>query len=317
MKSKKTISFVIPIYNEEPGIPELIKQLSKYTYRKNRYIFEFILVENGSTDNSLKLLTPVARKDKRFIIIQLSKNVGCDRGLEAGMRFAKGDALIIMMADLQEPIALVDVFLNRWEHGYEIVYGIVEKRTASFIKNLFSVVFYKIINLLTGNMFAENASDFRLIDKKVYEVINSMQERNKYLRGLISWTGFKQIGVPFNRNKRFAGNSKSDISTVLTVAANGIFSFSYVPLRFISILGFTITCVSFILGIFYLYLYSIWGRVTPGATTTILLILFLFGVLFFVLGIISEYLVRIYEEVKKRPNYIVKETINATVTKSS
>ena len=171
-------------------------------------------------------------------------------------------------------------------------------------------MFYKVINLLTGNMFPENASDFRLIDKKVYQAINNMQERNKYLRGLIAWTGFKQIGIPFDRKNRFAGESKANFLTVLKVAANGIFSFSYLPLRFVTGLGIAITIFSFLMIGFYLYLFIIWGRVAPGTTTIILLLLFLFGTLFFVLGIISEYLVRIYEEVKNRPTYIVKNKIN-------
>jgi len=310
MKSKKFISIVVPVYNEEKVIPELIKRLTIFINKNSNYNFEVIFIEHGSVDNSFVLLQKFAIKDRRIKILQLSKNFGCDGGIAAGMRFATGDACVIMMADLQEPIGLISDFIKKWEDGYEIVYGIVKKRTASFFRNINSILFYKVINLLTKNMFPENASDFRLIDKKVYETINQMGEQNKYLRGLIMWTGFKHIGIPFNRAKRFAGESKANFLTVLKVAVNGIFSFSYIPLRFISILGFMITLASFILGIFYLYLYSIWGRVTPGATTTILLILFLFGILFFVLGIISEYLVRIYEEVKKRPNFIIKNKIN-------
>jgi dolichol-phosphate mannosyltransferase len=310
MDSKKLISIVIPIYNEELGIGELIKRLTQFINRNKNYDFELILVENGSIDNSYKLLQRYAEKDSRIKVIQLARNVGTDGGLEAAMQYSKGDALVIMMADLQEPVELISDFIKKWEQGYEIVYGKVKKRTGKFFRNIFSILFYRIINLLTGNMFPENASDFRLIDKKVYQTINNMKERNKYLRGLIAWTGFKQIGIPFDRSKRFAGESKANLLTVLKVAVNGIFSFSYIPLRFISILGFMITLASFMLGIFYLYLYSVWGRVAPGATTTILLLLFLFGILFFVLGIISEYLVRIYEEVKSRPTYIVKNKIN-------
>lgn len=310
MKLKKLISIVVPVYNEELGIAELVNQLTKFANKIKVYDFEFLLVENGSIDDSYKLLESYANKDSRIKIIQLARNVGCDGGIEAGMQHAKGDGLVIMMADLQEPVELISEFIKKWEQGYEIVYGKVKKRTGKFFRNIFSILFYKLINLLTGNMFPENASDFRLIDKKVYQTINNMQERNKYLRGLIAWTGFKQVGVSFDRNNRFAGESKANFMNVLSVAVNGIFSFSYVPLRFISILGFMITLASFMLAIFYLYLYSIWGRVTPGATTTILLILFLFGILFFVLGIISEYLVRIYEEVKSRPTYIIKNKIN-------
>lgn len=304
------ISIVIPIYNEELGIPELIKQLTKFINVNKNYDFEIIFVEHGSVDNSFALLQKFAEKDQRIKILQLSKNFGCDGGIAAGMRFATGDACVIMMADLQEPIELIKNFIEKWEMGYEIVYGQVKKRTASFFRNINSILFYKTINLLTGNMFPENASDFRLIDKKVYETINQMGEQNKYLRGLIMWTGFKHIGITFDRKKRFAGESKANFITVLKVAMNGIFSFSYLPLRFVTGLGIAITIVSFLMILFYLYLFIVHGREAPGTTTIILLTLSLFGILFFVLGIISEYLARIYDEVKNRPTYIIKNKIN-------
>lgn len=310
MKSKKLISIVIPIYNESLGIPELVKQLTKFIDKNKNYDFELILVENGSIDNSYKLLQRYAEKDSRVKIIQLAKNVGCDGGITAGMRFAKGNACVIMMADLQEPVELISDFIKKWEQGYEIVYGKVKKRAGKFFRNTFSVLFYKLINLLTGNMFPENASDFRLIDKKVYQAINQMREQNKYLRGLVMWTGFKHIGITFDRKKRFAGESKASFITVLKVALNGIFSFSYLPLRFVTILGIGITFISFFMIVFYLYLFIVYGREAPGATTMILLTLSLFGILFFVLGIISEYLARIYDEVKARPSFIIKNKVN-------
>lgn len=310
MKFKKLISVVVPIYNEELGISELISQLTKFINKNISYDFEIIFVEHGSVDNSFLLLQKFAKKDNRIKILQLSKNFGCDGGIAAGMRFATGDACVIMMADLQEPIELISEFIKKWEQGYEIVYGLVRKRTAGLLRNLNSLLFYKIINFLTKNVFPENASDFRLIDKKVYETINNMGEQNKYLRGLVMWTGFKNIGIPFNRTKRFAGESKADFKTVLSVALNGIFSFSYLPLRFVTFLGIGITIISFLMIIFYLYLFFVHGREAPGAATMILLTLSLFGILFFVLGIISEYLARIYDEVKNRPTYIVKDKIN-------
>lgn len=310
MNTKKLISFVIPVYNEELVLGELIKQLLKFISQINNYNFEIIFVENGSIDSSFEILNKFAKKEKNIKILQLSKNVGCDGGIEAGIHHAKGDAVVIMMSDLQEPISLVKSFIDKWEEGYEIIYGIVKKRTSGFLKNTSSVLFYKLINKLTGNMFPENASDFRLIDKKVYELIKTMPEQNKYLRGLIIWTGFKQIGIPFNREKRFAGKSKANLKTVLKVAFNGIFSFSYIPLRLVSILGILITIFSSILIIFYLYLFLVYGREAPGIMTIILILLFLFGLLFFALGIISEYLARIYNEVKKRPLFIEKNKIN-------
>lgn len=306
----KKISIVIPLYNEEKVISELIKQLTQFARTILSYQCEFILVENGSSDHSYALLNQYAKKDARIKILQLSRNFGCDGGITAGMRYATGHACVILMADMQEPIHLIAEFIHQWEKGYEIVYGIVKKRQGNKLRNMSSRLFYKVINTLAQTKFPENASDFRLIDKKVYTAINNMPEQNKYLRGLVMWTGFRHIGIPFDRKKRFAGESKANFATVLSVAFNGIFSFSYLPLRLVSYLGISLTFFSFILGLFYLALFFIYGRVAPGSATIILITLFLFGVLFFILGIISEYIARIYDEVKRRPHFIVNKTVN-------
>lgn len=308
--SKKLISFVIPVYNEEDAIPALLKEMSSFISKNHSYDFEVIYVENGSHDTSYELLVQAAKKEPRFKILQLSRNFECDGGIAAGMHYAKGDACVVMMADLQEPLWVVLEFIKKWEEGYDIVYGIVEKRTGSPMRNWLSVKYYKLLNMATNNAFPESVSDFRLIDKRVVDAINSMPEQNKYLRGLVMWTGFKHTGIKFDRLERVAGESKADLITVLRVAKNGLFSFSYLPLRFVSYLGIGMTIISFILIVFYLILFIIQGRVAPGITSILLLLLFLFGVLFFILGIMSEYIARIYEEAKRRPTHIVKNTIN-------
>lgn len=307
---KKLLSIVIPVYNEEEVIPELIRRLISFMDNYSKYNFEVIMVENGSTDASFLKLVKYAREDSRIKILQLSRNFTSDGGIAVGIRFAKGDATIIMMADLQEPVEMIKDFVEKWQEGYDIVYGSVRKRTAGFFRNFCSVLFYKIINKLTNNIFPENASDFRLIDKKVSLTLNLMDEQNKYLRGLIAWMGFKQAGIPFNRSKRFAGKSKANFLTVFNLALNAIFSFSYLPLRLVSVLGLGITILSLLLIIFYLILFLIYGRIAPGIMTIILVMLFMFGLLFFALGIISEYLLRIYDEVKGRPSFIVKQKVN-------
>ena len=217
----KKISFVIPVYNEEETIPALIQEISRYINKNHNFNFEVILVENGSGDTSFNLLKKAANKDNRFKILQLSRNFGCDGGIVAGMHESTGDAVVIMMADLQEPIRIVSAFIKKWQEGYDIVYGIVKKRTSGRVRNKVSVIYYKLLNLATKNAFPENASDFRLIDKKVYQTLNTMPEQNKYLRGLVMWTGFKHVGVLFDRKKRFAGESKADFLTVFQVARNG------------------------------------------------------------------------------------------------
>lgn len=305
------ISIVIPFYNEQETVQELYRQLTQVLKKEKKYLFEIIAVEHGSTDLTFQKLLSIHRIDKNLKILQLSKNFGnADAGILAGLHFAKGDALVIMMADLQDPPEIISKFIRKWENGYEIVYGVIKKRAdSSFSRKVMSLLFYKVLNLLTGNIFPKNVSDFRLIDKKVYETIKTMPERNKFLRGIVIWTGFSQTGVSFNRSKRFAGDSKADFMTVLKVALNGIFSFSYAPLKIVTVMGFLLSLSSFTMIIVQIGLFMILGRGAPGISTIVVLISFLFGMLFLILGVIGEYLSRIYDEVKGRPNFIVREKI--------
>lgn len=311
---KKLISIVVPLYNEEDNVQELYKALRELMVKERKYSFEIIAVEHGSSDSTFNKLFSLREKDKRLKILQLSKNFGsADAGIVAGLHFASGDAAVIIMADLQEPPLLISRFLRKWEQGFEIVYGIVKKRHGiSKRREIASILFYKILNKMTGNLFPENVSDFRLIDKKVYKVINRMEERNKFLRGMIIWTGFNQIGIEFERLPRFAGKSKADFLTALKVAVNGIFSFSYFPLRLVTVLGFLLSCLSFMVIVLQLSLFFIFGRGAPGISTIVVLTSFLFGMLFLILGIIGEYLSRIYDEVKSRPSFIVKNSFGIT-----
>ena len=308
---KKLISVVIPIFDEESNIDELYIQLVKLMSSEKKYNFEIIAVEHGSTDSTFKKLLTVNKKDKRLKILQLSRNFGnADAAIFAGLNFVKGDACVLMMGDLQDPPDMIPQFIRKWEQGYEIVYGIIKKRAdTSFSRKISSLLFYMILNKLTDNLFPENVSDFRLIDKKVYEIVKTMPERNKFLRGIINWTGFSQIGVSFNREKRFAGESKAYFFTVLKVALNGIFSFSYAPLKLVTLLGFALSVVSFMLIIYQLSLYIVVGRGEPGISTIVVVLGFLFGMLFLILGVIGEYLARIYDEVKQRPNFIIRNKI--------
>jgi len=308
---KKLISVVIPIYNEQDVLDELAKRLISVIDSIAAYDFEVVMVENGSKDLSFKMLIDLNRKDPRFKVLRLSRNFGCDGGISAGLQYIKGDAAVIMNADLQDPPEMIPDFIKYWEEGYEIVYGQIRKREGvTFFRRLFSSIFYEIINRLTGGLFPKNASDFRLIDKKVYRSINQFNETNRFLRGMIAWTGFSQVGIPFIRPPRFAGKPKASLGTVWRVALNGIYAFSYFPLKVVTLLGMTLSLFSFLAIIVYVTLFFVYGRIVPGFTTLLTIILFLFGMLFLILGIIGEYLSRIYDEVKKRPNYIVKETIS-------
>jgi dolichol-phosphate mannosyltransferase len=307
---KKLISIVIPAYNEESVIEELKKRLQNIMNTCPDYDFEVIIVENGSFDSTFERLISIHHEDPRFKIVQLSRNFGCDGGITAGLAYANGDAAVIMNADLQDPPELIPRFIQEWEAGNEIIYGVIKRREGvNLIRRILSRLAYMIIFRLSNHMIPENASDFRLIDRKVYTIINSLKEKNKFLRGLVVWTGFKQRGIPFERQPRFAGESKADFKTVWNVAMNGIFSFSYFPLKIATFMGFLLSTLSFVMALFEIYLYLAFGREVPGFTTLILVILFCFGMIFLMFGIMGTYIERIYDEVKQRPNYIVNNEI--------
>ena len=312
---KKLISIVIPAFNEDEVLDELKRRLQQVMEINKNYDFEVIIVENGSWDSTFVKLLQINNDDPRFKIVQLSRNFGCDGGITAGLRYAKGDAAIIMNADLQDPPEMIIQFISKWEEGYDIIYGVIQKREGvSLVRKILSSLAYKIIYHLTDATIPKNASDFRLIDKKVYTTVNKMEEKNKFLRGIIAWTGFKQVGIPYERPSRYAGEPKAGFCAAFNVAINGIFSFSYFPLQIATIFGFVASLISFVLILVELALYFKYGQVVPGFTTTIILILFLFGILFSLLGIIGIYIARIYEEVKERPSFIVNEVIGCDLT---
>lgn len=307
---KKLISIVIPADNEEEVLDESKRRLQNVMNNCSNYDFEVIIVENGSWDSSFEKLVHIHAEDPRFKIIQLSRNFGCDGGVTAGLQYARGDAAVIMCADLQDIPELIPELIKKWEEGFEIVYAIVQERVGISVgRRISSQLFYKIFSRLTNNTMPENASDFRLIDKKVLRAVNRIGETNRLLRGIIAWTGFKQTGIPFERPPRFAGESKADFITIFKLALNGIFSFSDIPLKIATVLGFVISALSFLLLFIEIALYLIYGREVPGIATIIFVISFLFGMLFLILGVMGEYISRIYDESKKRPLYIVREEI--------
>jgi glycosyltransferase involved in cell wall biosynthesis len=318
---KKLISIVIPAYNEEEGLDELKRRLQHVINAIPGYSFEIIITENGSVDNSYKKLLEIHKEDKRFKIVQLSRNFNCDGGISAGLSFAKGEAAIIMNADLQDPPEIIPQFIEKWEQGYEIVYGLIQKRLgASALRKLVSSVFYQVIYTLTNGYVKKNVSDFRLIDKKVYTVINNMPEHNRFLRGMISWSGFRSIGIPFVRQPRFRQGGEAKVLNTIRRAkniswfiSNAVFTFSDFPLKLITWAGVLTSFFSFLLGLYFLAGYILFGAASPGYvrghTSLMLPILFMFGLLFIFLGVIGGYLSRIYDEVKNRPLYVIKDRV--------
>lgn len=307
---KKLISIVIPAYNEEDSVDELAQALKRVFDENSAYGFETIIVENGSVDRTYEKLLAIHAEDPRFKILQLSRNFRMDGGVTAGLNYAKGDAAVIMTADLQDPPEIITQFIKKWEEGYENVYGIVTRRHGTSLRRrINSQLFYWLINRLTGNKFPRNASDFRLVDRKVYETINRMEERNRFVRGLFAWVGYKSIGVKHERPPRFAGESNAHTLKVIELALKGIFSHSYVPLKMITIIGVTVSAISFVLLLITIIKAVFWGVPFSGFGTIMSVMLLMFGFLFTMLGVVSEYIALIYEEVKQRPNFIVKERI--------
>ena len=306
--SKKLISLIIPAYNEEECVDELFSRLVGVFATEEKYNFEVVIVENGSIDSTWEKLQAIAAKDSRFKILKLSRNFRMDGGLTAGLDFVKGDACVLMTADLQDPPELIPQFLRLWEQGYENIYGVITKREGTGpIRTMNSKLFYWLAGKLTDGRIPRNASDFRLVDRKVYLAVRGMTERNRFVRGLFAWAGFNSIGVPMERPPRFGGVSNAHTLKVLDLAFKGIFAHSYKPLRLITVFGFVLSALSFIsiVPLFFLWLFV--GVPFAGFGTLVGLFLLVFGIVSLMLGILSEYVGLIYEEVKSRPNYVVSE----------
>ena len=282
----KTVSVIIPAFNESECIDELGARLIKLFNSEADYTWTAIIIENGSIDDSWEKLIYLAQRDSRFKLVKLSRNFRMDGGLTAGLEYVNSDACVLMTADLQDPPEMISQFLK-----------------------INSVLFYKIASKLTNRLIPENASDFRLVDRKVYEAVREMNERNRFVRGLFAWVGFKSIGIPMDRAERYAGKSNADTFKVLELAIKGLFAHSYKPLRFISVAGLVISVASLFAIVVLSILAVFIGVPFAGFGTIVALIIGGFGFQTLLLGIVSEYLGLVYEESKGRPNFIVSEKI--------
>jgi glycosyltransferase involved in cell wall biosynthesis len=308
---RKSVAVVIPAYNEEGCIVELCQRLARVFDEETSYSFVCYLVENGSRDDTWKLVTDAAVQDSRFVGIQLSRNFGADGGMTAGLTYVSEDAVVLMTADLQDPPEFIGPFLREWERGFENVYGIVtERRGTGPVRTFNSKLFYWVLSRLTDDSIPRNASDFRLLDRRAYEALRALPERGRFIRGLSAWVGFSAIGVEVSRPERFAGESKATTAEVFKVASRGIFANSTKPLRLITLSGLFLSVVS-LTSIFILaLLWIIRGVPFAGFGTLVALSLLVFGILSLMIGIVSEYVGLIYEEVKQRPNFIVRDVLD-------
>jgi glycosyltransferase involved in cell wall biosynthesis len=306
----KRIAVVIPAFNESECVDELASRLAKVFDAEPTYDFEALIVENGSTDDTMDKLLAIRAADPRFKILQLARNFRMDGGLTAGLNVVDADAVVLMTADLQDPPEFIPEMIRRWEEGYENIYGVVTARRGTGpIRTMNSQLFYWLAGRLTHDRITSNASDFRLVDRKVYEAVRSMDERNRFVRGLFSWVGFKSIGLPMERPPRFAGESKAYSLGVIDLAFKGIFAHSYAPLRLITLTGFFLSAFAAVTVFFLAARFVLYGVPFPGFGSLICVMLIGFGVTTLLLGVVGEYLALIYEEVKQRPNFVITRKV--------
>jgi len=305
----KSIAVVAPVFNEEECILEFIRQITEVFDNNQEYSWRLILVENGSTDESWNLIKGALQSRIEIDVIRLSRNFGMDGGLSAGLKFVREDAVILMVSDLQDPPEAIPLFVKKWEEGFDNVFAIVSKRNGvPLLRRINSQIFYLIANKMTGNLIPKNVSDFRLLSKRVYQQLIRLEEVNPVLRGLVAWLGFESTGIRVERAPRFGGKSKAYSWKVIGLGIRAILAHSLIPLRFISLMGAVLAIGALVTLIATTVLFLTSGVPFPGFGSLLTVIVFLFGLLFSMLGLIAEYVGMTYQEVKRRPNFIVKET---------
>lgn len=307
--SKKLISIAVPVYNEALNIQSCYEALCKVATDNPAYDFEFVFTDNCSIDTSYDLLKDIAKKDSRLTCYSFSKNFGYQKSIYAGLSKTKGEAAIIFDCDLQDPPELVTEFLAKWEEGYKVVYGVRKKRDEPKILEASRKLFYRLINFLSEDHLPLDAGDFRLVDRRIIDLMAEINDYNPYLRGIMSNFGFKQTGILYERRERSLGKSKFNFPALIMLAVDGIISQSIVPLRFATFTGVIVSLLT-LLGIFgYIMCRLVYHLHWPaGFTTLTILMLFSLCLNSFFLGIIGEYLARIYSQVRTRPIVIIEKS---------
>ncbi len=306
----KKISVVIPCYNEQGNIEELYNRLTA-VLGKLVSDHELIFVDNHSTDQTREILRRLAAKDRRLIALFFSRNFGHSQyGFTAGSEYANGDAVVWLDADLQDQPELIEQFVEKWKEGYDVVYGVRTKRRGSWFMNIGYKTFYALFRKSAFMDIPRDAGDFSLIDRKVINVINAMPERDRFVRGLRAWAGFRAIGVSYHRDARHAGRTSNNLIKSIWWAKKAIFSFSYAPIEVIFYAALATFCVSVFAILFYVWSFLFGSGVPRGFTSLMLVILFFGSAQLLSISILAEYISRIFEEVKQRPQYVVEEILN-------
>ena len=307
------ISILIPCYNEEAVIPALYGRLSSAADKLN-CPYEVVVVDDGSSDASWDLLTMISQRDPRWKIIRFSRNFGHQAALSAALFHAEGDCAVLIDADLQDPPEEIGRFIKKWQEGFQVVYAVRAKRKENILKRALYKIFYLLLASVANIQIPLDSGDFCLIDRKVIDILKNMPEQNMFIRGVRAWVGFRQIGIVYERSARAAGEPKYTFSKLLKLALDGIFSFSTLPLRLTSYFGFIVAIIAFLLG-FLTLLQSIFTEFSaklgiapvPGSATTVIAIFFMGGIQLICFGILGEYIGRIYEQVKGRPLWVIRE----------
>lgn len=303
---KKLVSYIFPIYNESGNIDLLYQTMHKLLASNTQYNYELVFINDGSKDNSLELLLALQKKDKRITVINFARNFGHQIAVTAGLDNANGDAVIIMDSDMQDPPKVSFELIKKWEEGHEVVYAQRKSRKDTFFKKLTADIFYRTLQKLADIDIPRNTGDFRLVDRQVVDQLKLFKEHNRFLRGMVSYVGFNQVAVQFDRDERYSGETGYPLKKMLKFAADGIFSFSSYPLKFIRNVGLSIAGLAF-LGIFYaIFMRIFFSEVTiEGWTFIVISVLFIGGVQLIMLGVLGSYIGRIYTETQNRPLYII------------
>jgi len=315
VEQSPVITIIAPIFNELENLPILHKRVSD-VMDKSQLSWELILVDDGSSDGSTDLIRDLAKKDDRIRPIIFARNFGHQIAVTAGLDYSRGGAVVIIDADLQDPPEVILELIKKWQEGFEVVYAVRSEREGeTFFKKITASVFYRLIFRITDVKIPMDTGDFRLMDRKVVNVMNSMREHHRFLRGMSAWVGFKQIGVSYKRAARFSGETKYPFKKMLKLALTAITGFSYVPLQIATYMGFISAGVSLIAIPVVILMRILGSQQFTGQATTLIAVLFLGGVQLISLGILGEYIGRIYDEVKGRPLYIVSEAPSDNINK--
>jgi dolichol-phosphate mannosyltransferase len=305
---KITYTIVAPIFNEKENIPELYRRVREVMDSTGE-AWELLLVDDGSTDGSTEMIRELAKQDERVRPVIFARNFGHQIAITAGWDYARGDAVVVIDADLQDPPELILEMARKWREGYEVVYAVrAEREGESWFKLWTASLFYRLISRITDVNIPLDTGDFRLMDRQVVDVLKSMRERHRFPRGMSAWVGFKQIGVEYKRAARIAGETKYPFRKMFRLALNAITGFSYFPLQVATYIGFFSAGIAAIAIPIVIYMRMTGSQAFFGQATTLIAVLFLGGVQLISLGILGEYIGRLYDEAKGRPLYIVRET---------